>query len=240
MEEYIIRRVGRRVLRLQSIGQAMVRYLHLEDTWDYAEGEIAGIQVSRRWRLGGSHHIEGEVVRTRVDIEALQVEPRPLEEREDGHYAFDTLPRDKTLSRLIDDAADDIRMGRPERAADLLHRVLDAEPSCIDAYNHLGLLAERDGLHRRALRYYRLAFLIGSHSLPRSLPGPIPWSYPSNRPFLRAAHGYGLELWRVGKSAPATEILRRLLVMDDGDPFGAQTLLDDIESGAIPWAQAVT
>jgi tetratricopeptide (TPR) repeat protein len=239
MEEYIVRRVGRRVLRLQSVEKGVVRYLHLEDTWDHAEGEVIGIQVTRRWRLGGSRHIMGEIVRTRVDLDALQIEPRPLEEKEDGLFAFQTLPQDRTVSRLIDDAADDIRRGRCECAAELLHRVLDAEPSCIDAYNHLGLLAERDGLHRRALRYYRIAYLIGSRSLPRSLPGPIPWCYPSNRPYLRAAHGYGLELWRIGRSEAATEILRHLLVMDEGDPFGARTLLDDIEAGVAPWAQAV-
>lgn len=239
MEEYIIRRVGRRVMRLQSIEKGVVRYFHLDDTWEYAEGEIIGIQVARRWRLGGSRHIMGDVARTRVDLDPLKLDPRPLEEQEDGRYAFQTLAIDRTLSRLVDDAADDIRMGRAERAADLLHRVLDAEPSCIDAYNHLGLLAERDGLHRRALRYYRIAYSIGSRSLPRTLPGPIPWCYPSNRPYLRAAHGYGLELWRIGKSDAAMEILRHLLVLDDGDPFGARTLLDDIESGMTPWVQAV-
>ena len=239
MEEYLIRRVGRRVMRLQSLVKGIVRYFHLDDTWDYAEGEVIGIQVKRRWRLGGSRHIMGEVVRTRVELDALMIEPRPLEEQEDGQYAFLLLPMDRILSRLIDDAADDIRLGRCECAAELLHRVLDAEPSCIDAYNHLGLLAERDGLHRRALRYYRIAYLIGSQSLPRSLPGPIPWFYPSNRPYLRAAHGYGLELWRIGKSNVATEMLRHLLVLDEGDPFGARTLLDDIEAGMTPWVQAV-
>ena len=239
MEEFIVRRVGRRVMRLQSVEKGIIKYLHLDDTWDYAEGEIIGIQVTRHWELGGSRHITGEVVRTRVDLDLLYVEPRPLEEIEDGQYAFQINPIDRTLSRLIDVAADHIRMGRSERAAELLHRVLDAEPSCIDSYNHLGLLAERDGIHRRALRYYRIAYLIGLRSLPRSLPGPIPWCYPSNRPFLRAAHGYGLELWRIGKSSPASDVLKHLLVMDEGDPFGARTLLDDIESGMTPWVQAV-
>lgn len=239
MEEHIVRRIGTRVMRMQAVTSGDVSYLHLDDTWDYAEGEIVGINVERRWSLGGSKHLAGDIVRTRVDVDALQVEPRPLEEQEGGLYCFRSLSIDQSLSRLIDDAADHIRLGRFEVAADLLHRVLDAEPSCIDAYNHLGLLAERDGLHRRALRYYRLAYLIGTRSLPSTLPGPIPWSYPSNRPFLRACHGYGLELWRVGKSAPATEVLSYLLTLDEGDPFGARTLLDDIESGMAPWVQAV-
>ncbi len=239
MEEHIVRRVGRRVMRLQGVESGVVSYFHLDDTWDYAEGEVLGIQVDRRWTLGGTQHLSGDVVRSRVDVDLLHVEPRPLEEQEGNLYAFQTLPIDTVLSRLVDDAADHIRLGRFEEAADLLHRVLDAEPSCIDAYNHLGLLAERDGLHRRALRYYRLAFLIGTRSLPSTLPGPLPWSFPSNRPFLRASHGYGLELWRVGKSTPATEVLTHLLDLDEGDPFGARTLLDDIEAGMTPWAQAV-
>ena len=137
MEEHIVRRVGRRVMRLQSIEEGTVRYLHLEDPWDYAEGEIIGIQVARRWRLGGSRHIMGVIVRTRVDLDYLHLDPRPLEEQEDGQFAFQTIPIDRILSRLIDNAADQIRMGRCERAADFLTLTSSAVRNDLDVWAYV-------------------------------------------------------------------------------------------------------
>lgn len=64
--------------------------------------------------------------------------------------------------------------------------------------------------------------------------GLQPWGHLYNRPFLRALHGHGLSLWRLGRTEEARTVLERMLFLDPADSQGVRFCWDDIRSGR-PW-----
>ncbi|MCA1677690.1 MAG: cytoplasmic protein, partial [Actinobacteria bacterium] len=103
-------------------------------------------------------------------------------------------------------------VGRAERkrARQLLDGLRGAEPRCLDAYAHLGSFAY-DYSAALALPHFEAGVAVGERSLPAGFDGVLPWGLIDNRPFLRCLHGYGLCLWRLGRSAEATRVLDALL-----------------------------
>lgn len=70
-----------------------------------------------------------------------------------------------------------------------------------------------------------------SFSNDKGFNGVLPWGPINNRPFLRCLHGYGLSLWRLGKSDEAREVFNRMLWLNPLDNQGIRFLLADIDSG---------
>lgn len=64
-----------------------------------------------------------------------------------------------------------------------------------------------------------------------------------SRPFMRALHGQGLCLWRLGQIAEARAIFARMLALNPNDNQGARFLIHDLDAG-LSWeegqAQEVT
>ena len=133
---------------------------------------------------------------------------------------------------IVADAAE-ISQWDPPQARELLMDAVLADPRCIDAHVHLGNLVFE---HRPedAITHYQIAVAIGDLSLGPDFSGLLPWGYLYNRPMLRALHGYGLCLWRLGRSKQAREVFGRILSLNPADNQGVRTCWNDIRNGR-PW-----
>ncbi|HTP24040.1 MAG TPA: hypothetical protein VMK12_00065 [Anaeromyxobacteraceae bacterium] len=128
------------------------------------------------------------------------------------------------------DAAELAEAGDVERARELLMGVLLRDLRCIDAHAHLGnLVFERSP--KRAMVHYEIGIRIGELSLPADFDGALLWGLIYNRPFLRSLHGYGLCLWRVGRSAEAQLVFERILSLNPNDNQGVRFCWEDIRKG---------
>ncbi len=143
-------------------------------------------------------------------------------------------PADK-LACLVSDAAE-IVPHDPAGARALLMDALVADLRCIDAHVHLGnMVFERSA--ERALIHYEIALGIGELSLGPDFDGCLPWGWLFNRPFLRALHGFGLCMWRMGQPDRAREAFERMMRLNLDDNQGVRFCLADLYRGRS-WEQS--
>ena len=142
---------------------------------------------------------------------------------------------DRALDHLR--ATDDVKGYRA-----LLLDAVEQDPTDVDAYAHLGLVAlqqrdafyaldlpgtgERQELLDEALTWFTSAVLVGEQALDVVFTGTLPGARLGNRPFLRALHGLALTLWRQDRFLGAEKVLVVMLWLDPEDRFGAAELLD--------------
>ena len=72
---------------------------------------------------------------------------------------------------------------------------------------------------------------IGELSVGEGFEGILPWGNIDNRPFLRCLHGYGLCLWRLGRTREAAKVFERMLWLNPPDNQGARFLLAQVKAG---------
>ena len=130
----------------------------------------------------------------------------------------------------IVEAADLAATGHPADAIVILMDLLHQDLRCLDAHAHLGNIAFRYGA-ADALRHYDVGVQIGELTLGPHFSGVLPWGCIDNRPFLRCLHGYGLCLWRLGRSADALGVFQRLLCLNPSDNQGIRFLLPEVHAG---------
>ena len=128
------------------------------------------------------------------------------------------------------DAAELAEAGDVEGARELLMDVLLRDLRCIDAHAHLGNL-EFDRSPERAVVHYEIGIRIGELSLPAGFDGALLWGRICNRPFLRCLHGYGLCLWRLGRTAEAQMVFERILSLNPNDNHGVRFCREDLRKG---------
>lgn len=124
--------------------------------------------------------------------------------------------------------------GKREEARRLLRDLAAEEPRFLDAHAHLGIFALEysPGL---ALAHYERGVAVGELSLPEGFDGVLPWGWIDNRPFMRCLHGYGLCLWRLGRSEEAVAVFDAMLWLNPGDNQGMRFLIEEVRAGA-QWA----
>jgi len=99
--------------------------------------------------------------------------------------------------------------------------VLLRDLRCLDANAHLGNL-EFDRRPERAMAHYEIGIRSGELSLPPGFDGALLFGRIFNRPFLRCLHGYGLCLWRLGRTAEAQMVFERILSLNPNDNQGVR------------------
>ena len=144
--------------------------------------------------------------------------PRPLYEMEQVLPGDD--PDDPDDDPIIQ--SNDLKdQGDFVGARKMLMELLDADLRCLDAHAHLGNLVF-DPRSEDAIKHYEMGMRIGELSLGAGFDAVLSWGWIDNRPFLRCVHGYGLCLWRLGKTAEATAVFERLLWLNPSDNQGAR------------------
>lgn len=136
-------------------------------------------------------------------------------------------PKDVNANLIAD--AQRLTARDPDAARTLLMKALFADLRCIDAHVHLGNLCF-DEQPKEALVHYEIAVAVGNLSLGSDFNGLLRWGYLYNRPFLRALHGYGLCLWRLGNPDAALRIFERMFSLNPTDNQGVRFCWDDIRN----------
>jgi tetratricopeptide (TPR) repeat protein len=184
-----------------------------------------------------------EVIVSRVDPSFIGGEAPKLtridEENKEDEYEF-TEYVGYEEGEDFEDALDTFRSGRHEIAARLLREFLKKFPYHIDSYHHLGIIETDLGHRGRALKYFEMGYRIGLRSFPEKFAGRLPWIHLKNRPFLRAAHGYGLALERERRHLEAVDVYEQILALNPADNQGIRYLLPSLylEAGARQKARA--
>lgn len=119
--------------------------------------------------------------------------------------------------------------GDEAAARQLLLRVAERDPRCLDAHAHLGSMAFDQDLVR-ALAHYGTGVEIGRRALGPDFKGVLPWYLIDNRPYLRCLHGYALCLWRTGRFEEAERAILELLSLNPSDNLGARLALPKVRA----------
>jgi hypothetical protein len=142
----------------------------------------------------------------------------------------------------ITQAADAFERDDKQAAYQMMEEVLAEDLRCIDAHAHLGNWefnvsdSHFDFREEKARRHYEAGLRIAELGFGCNFHDLLPWGHINNRPYLRCLHGYGLCLWRTGKTEAAREVFERMLWLNPWDNQGARFLLADIDAGKS-WQQ---
>jgi tetratricopeptide (TPR) repeat protein len=164
----------------------------------------------------------------------LTAKPRPVYEMDE--IAWGAFPDCDPEDNPTCDAAELRRAGDIEGAYDLLMYAVVRDLRCLDAHAQLGNL-EFEHSPARAIVHYEIGVRIGELSLPTPFDGVLPWGYLYNRPFLRCLHGYGLCLWRLGRTEEAAGVFERMLALNPNDNQGVRFCWFDLRAGTT-WEAA--
>jgi tetratricopeptide (TPR) repeat protein len=141
---------------------------------------------------------------------------------------------------LFDRGMDHLWAGLTLQAEAYYKETLRLDPEHADAWVHLGnrrfdedRLAEALSLYERGQAAAETR-TIGDPARYRS----SFWGDVDSRPFMRALHGRGLCLWRLGRVAEARQIFLRMLALNPSDNQGARFLLADLEEG-LSWEDSL-
>lgn len=141
---------------------------------------------------------------------------------------------------LFDRGMDHLWAGWPLAAEAYYREALRLDPGHADAWVHLGNRRFEEEQVAEALALYEKgqaaaeARTIGD---PARYPGPF-WGDVVSRPFMRALHGKGLCLWRLGRVDEARQVFAWMLELNPNDNQGARFLLQDLDEG-LSWEESV-
>jgi tetratricopeptide (TPR) repeat protein len=141
---------------------------------------------------------------------------------------------------LFDRGMDHLWKGWP-LAAEAYHKeALRLDPGHPDAWVHVGNRRFEEDRVGEALTLYEQgqaaaeARIIGD---PARYPGPF-WGDVDSRPFMRALHGRGICLWRLGRTDEARQVFAWMLGLNPNDNQGVRFLLHDLDEG-LSWEESV-
>jgi tetratricopeptide (TPR) repeat protein len=141
---------------------------------------------------------------------------------------------------LFDRGMDHLWAGWPLAAEAYYREALRLDPGHADAWVHLGNRCFEEGVVAKALDHYergQAAAEARTISDPSHYPGPF-WGDVDSRPFMRALHGQGLCLWRLGRVDQARRIFAWMLELNPNDNQGVRFLLHDLDEG-LSWEESM-
>ncbi|MEW6523466.1 MAG: tetratricopeptide repeat protein [Bacillota bacterium] len=193
------------------------------------EGE--GRDEEQRWREAVLQALLRHPDVSPREREIILAGPRPA-------YEMEQVVPGANWEEMIDPISHSVELkkaGDWEGARRLLHKCLEADLRCLDAYAHLGNMyfgkGKWQGEVERALHTYLAGVQMGDLALGPEFRGVLPWGMIDNRPFLRCLHGLGLALWRLGRTDEARAVFVRMLWLNPMDNQGARFLLADLDAG---------
>jgi tetratricopeptide (TPR) repeat protein len=198
----------------------------------YVENEIIIVEPpigETRETDGGQNSPRYAVIGSRIDPSFIGGKlPRLVpDESDENEYEFERYVSFEE-GEQFDEALESLEAGYYDEARTLLLDFIAAFPYHIDAYHHLGIIEHNLGHTVRAAKYFEMGYRIGRLTLPRQFSGKLPWNRLVNRPFLRAAHGYGLALERQLRHIEAVEIYEQILSWNPLDNQGIRYLLPSV------------
>ncbi|MFC1758536.1 tetratricopeptide repeat protein [Planctomycetota bacterium] len=223
--EFRIQGIRRGEVLAQPLDGVTPQSLRISRPSKYVENEIVVVEASSP--ATGSRS-QSKVIASRIDPSFLDGRPlKVLPLGEEGEHAFEEYVGFED-SEPFERALDTFRAGYHDDAEELLRAFIKAYPYHIDSYHHLGIIETEQDHHDRALKYFETGYRIGLLSIPNNFDGTLPWVYLENRPFLRAAHGYGLSLERKRRHVEAVDVYEQILALNPNDNQGIRHLLPSL------------
>lgn len=144
------------------------------------------------------------------------------------------IPVKKTKEDCFYDGIDLISQDN-EKALRCFKQAIEIDDEYVDAYNGIGELNFfKDP--KKSKECYKKAFDLSLKHFKGKWPEELLWGILKNRQYLRSIHGYGLMLWREGKSDEAFELFKLLLKLNKYDNQGARYLVAAIYAG-LKWGE---
>ncbi|MFP4364989.1 MAG: tetratricopeptide repeat protein [Spirochaetia bacterium] len=129
-----------------------------------------------------------------------------------------------------DPFSDAIEAPTGKKRYDILAKLWEDYPECIDALVHIGesyMESSGDWL-QNALNCFITSIHIAEKNLPKDFDGVMLWECLENRPYLRALHGLCLTYWRMKEFDKAQKTARKMLRICPGDNIGVRFIIDPI------------
>jgi tetratricopeptide (TPR) repeat protein len=214
------------------------------DPWDAAlradlRFVVGNLDITLAERVVGSYERDPEVAPDphasprpagRLPKIALQGgTPAPSEETRRAWAAY-----------LFERGMDHLWVGWPQVAEAYYKTALQLDPGHADAWVHVGNRHFEGGHLTTALDCYERgvaaaqARTIGD---PETYEAPF-WLDLDSRPYMRALHGCGLCLWRMGRVEEARRVLARMLALNPNDNQGVRFTLADLDEG-LSWEESM-
>ena len=153
-----------------------------------------------------------------------------LTQREEHEWTFEYPRLSADAHDRLDHAIDAMGGGNVVSAESDLRQLLAQFPEFIDAGHHLAMLLLETGRNTEAFTAWQRAVDIAVGCFPRTFAAgrdALPWYDIDNRPFLRAYHGYGLQLRQQGFMGLALKVFGEILALNPNDNQGVRALVID-------------
>ena len=142
---------------------------------------------------------------------------------------------------LFDRGMDHLWAGWSLAAEAYYREALRLDPGHADAWVHLGNRRFEEGHVTEALGHYERGQAAAE---ARTIGDPVHyagrfWGDVDSRPFMRALHGRGLCLWRLGQVDQARQVFTWMLELNPDDNQGVRFLLRDLDEG-LSWEDSMT
>jgi len=221
--EFRILEIRRGEILAQPLDGATPQSLKIPRPTKYVENEIVVVEPASSDPDSRSHFkvVASRIDPSFVDGRALEIGPMGDEHVFARYVSFED-------GEPFEQALDMFRSGYYDEAGRQLRAFIHEYPYHIDSYHHLGII-ETDLDHpARALKYFETGYRIGLLAFTGNFGGSLPWICLENRPFLRAAHGYGLALERKRRHLEAVEVYEQILALNPSDNQGIRYLLPSL------------
>ena len=140
---------------------------------------------------------------------------------------------------LFDRGMDHLWVGWEQVAEAYYKTALQLDPDHADAWSHIANRRFGEGQLSEALTCYERGIAAAQARTigdPETYPGPF-WLDIDSRPFMRALHGCGLCLWRMGRLGEARRVFARMHELNPRDNQGVRFLLADLDEG-LSWEES--
>ncbi|HUT21144.1 MAG TPA: hypothetical protein VM366_18470 [Anaerolineae bacterium] len=157
-----------------------------------------------------------------------------------GIEGYEEGTRRAWAAYLFDRGMDHLWVGWPGVAEAYYHLALQLDDGHADAWVHVGNRRLDEGQVEEALACYGRGISAAQArtiGVPDRYPGPF-WLDVDSRPFMRAAHGKGLCLWRLERVQEARVVFQDMLRWNASDNQGVRFLLHDLDEG-LSWEESV-
>ena len=229
--DLVVLRLTPRAVRCRIAGSDRVITLRATGMGLVVPGEVLTILPNKQWSFSGHPYISGEVASTRIDAEAIGLEPLRLHERAGRAFELEQVPSGELLGDPVARADDLLHMDDEASARETIEDLLESDLRLLDGHAWLGDQQNQGKYRRHAIRHYEVGVRIGELSLDEDFEGTLPWDLAGNRPILRCLRGLGECYWDRGHLDEAGQIFERLLRLDPEDGQDIRAMLAALRAG---------
>lgn len=257
----VVLKINARSARVRVLGEVGELTFRGELPLALVPGHLVELSVAKRWTHAGHGYASGTFGEVRVDVEALGLEPLPLQDEgwRDLNEIHDPVEDPDRYAPLWREVTAELRpsysfhriawlgsgAGEESPAFTATRRAsrgdVDTARALLMAELHAELRYLDAHAHlgnlefelrpRTALAHYELGIRIGALSLPDDPDLLLPWGITENRPYLRCMAGYGMTLWRLERRDEAAAVFERMIRLNPNDNQGARFMLFAVLDG---------